>query len=412
MNRLDGSNSTLALFGGQPIVTGDLRAAGAWAVVTDWAKAKVNELLDAGGMGLSKSPMIQELEAAFADYSGAKYCLSMVNGTAGIRTALWVCQVGPGDEVICPSFTWWPTTVPAASMGAKVVFAEIEPDTLGLDPTDVEKRITSRTKAVVVAHILGMPANLDGLVAVCKKHSLPLIEDACLAPGARYRGRCVGTFGEFGIFSLQAGKGLPAGEGGLLICNDLDLYEKALAYGHAKRIKNLSRKWQSYDVTPLGGVKNRLHSVSAVIGLGSLKELDSNIAKARYSALRVQERILRLPGLSTFRQEPHIQKIYHYNVVFYDAAVTGVSCERVLEALAAEGLPVSRTARLSQSCLQHQQRFFVERGSDPNDLPVTRKCADRTLMLPRLHNADDDLLDQCARAFEKVWDNLDQLRDS
>ena len=196
----------LALFGGPPAVTGDLRAAGAGGVVTDWAKAKVNELLDAGGIGLSMSPMIQELEAAFADYTGAKYCLSMVNGTAGIRTALWICQVGPGDEVICPSFTWWPTTVPAASMGAKVVFAEIEPDTLGLDPEDVEKRITSRTKAVVVVHVMGMPANLDGLAAVCKKHGLPLIEDACLAPGARYRGRCVGTFGEFGIFSMQEGK--------------------------------------------------------------------------------------------------------------------------------------------------------------------------------------------------------------
>ena len=349
-----------------------------------------------------------QLEEEFARYTRALHCVSMVNGTAAIRTALWVLGVGrnKNDEVICPSFTWWPTVTPVTGLGAQVVFAEIDPTTLTLDPADVVRRITTKTKAVIVVHPLGMPADLDGLTDVCGHHNLPIIEDCCLAPGARYRGRHVGTFGAFGCFSMQAGKALPAGEGGLLITNDQDLYERAVLCGHPKRIKTLSEPYRGYGGTPIGGVKNRLNSIAALIGIDSLRQLDNYTAQAATAARRLFNGMAHLPGLDLLRVEPHVRPIYHYPVVRYDALRTGVNCTRLLEALQAEGLTANRNADL-----QHHHRFFVEQGSDPHDLPITNACAEGIIWLPRLHNADDQLIDQCIEAFVKVWANLDKLKD-
>lgn len=397
----------LALSGGPQAIRGDLAAAGRWPVVSTWTKQRVMKQLE--GVGLRDRSPQREFEDAFAHYSGADHCLSMVNGTAAIRTALWAVGVGEhrNDEVICPSFTWWPTVLPVTGLGAKVVFAEIDPTTLTLDPQDVERRITKRTRAVLAVHVYGMPADLDGLSEICRDRGLNLIEDCCLAPGARYRGRHLGNFGSFGCFSLQAGKGLPAGEGGLLISNDLELYERAVACGHPKRLGQLSEKWRIYGGTPVGGVKNRIDTLSALVGLGSLRELDRTIAAAARTYQRLCGRIAHLPGLATLRVEPHVRPIHHYPVVLYEASQTGVSCTRILTALNAEGIAVRRGAEM-----QHRHHFFIERGSDPNDLPLTRACADRVISLPRLHDADDDLIDQCVHAFTKVWDHLDELRDA
>ena len=412
---MDNENN-LALFGGTPVVTGDLEAAGCWPIVSDWAKTNVMEVLDADGRGLRElgadgsalhevSPTVA-LENAFADYTGAADCLSLVNGTTAIRTALWALGVGDGDEVICPSYTFWSTTMPVVGLGAKVVFAEVDPETLNLDPEDVERRITEKTKAVIPVHMFGLPADLDALVRVCKKHGIHMIEDCCLAPGARYRDRHVGNFGSFGCFSMQAGKGLPAGEGGLLISNDRERFEDAVACGHCLRLRQLREKWSVYKRTVLGGVKSRLNVISAIIGHGSLKQLDEHIARATSAVVRFQDGIRHLPGLSQRRTEPYLQPIYHYNIMLYDSAATGVTFQRICEALTAEGLPARKT-----SWPQHQEPYFAEQGWQPDDLPVTQATIDRVLSLPRLHFADESLIEQCIAAVAKVWDNLDQLSD-
>jgi len=411
-----GNESDLALFGGTPAVTGDLDAAGCWPIVSDWAKEKVKEVLDADGCGLREvgadgsklrdvSPTVA-LENAFTEYTGAAHCLSMVNGTNAIRAALWALGVGEGDEVICPSYTFWSTTMPVVGLGAKVVFAEVDPETLNIDPEDFERRITEKTKAVIPVHMFGLPADLDALVSVCRERGIHMIEDCCLAPGALYRDRHVGNFGAFGCFSMQAGKGLPAGEGGLLISNHRELFEDAVACGHCLRLRQLREKWSVYRRTVLGGVKNRLNVISAIIGHGSLKQLDEHIALARSAVVSFQEGIRHLPGLAPRRIEPHMQPIYHYNIMLYDSAVTGVGFKRICEALTAEGLPARKI-----SWPQHQEPYFAEIGWQPDDLPVTRATVDRALCLPRLHFADESLIQQCITAVAKVWDNLDQLTD-
>lgn len=400
----------LALFGGPQTITGDLKAAGERRPVTDWARRKIMETIDARGMALSSAPIVREFEQAFAQYTGSPYCISVNNGTAAIRAALWACGVGPGDEVITTSYTCWPTTMPIVGLGAKAVFADIEADTLTLDPADVRRRITPKTKAVIVVHMVGLPADLDPLVALCKEHSLHLIEDCCLAPGARYHGRHVGTFGTFGAFSMQAGKALPSGEGGLLIGNDHERFEAAIAHGDCPNKHPLSERWTKYGRSAVGGVKHRLNTLSAILCYDSLKTLDEYLAQTQERVLRFQEGVLGLPGLSVPRIPADSQTIYYYNTFLYDARETGVSMHPVVDALRAEGIGIPRHAH--EYMTQHAHSFFVERGSDPDALPIAGSCTDRVMQLPRLTYADDALIEECVQAFHKVWSNLDRLRDA
>ena len=401
------NTTQLALFGGPPAVTSRLLSAGRRPPVLEWVKRDLIDLLDTGQ--IADPEPTRDLEKAFASYTGAKHCLSMVNGTAAIRAGLWVLGVGqnPDDEVICPSLTSWSAVMPIVSVGAKVVFADVEAATLSLDPRDVLRRITSKTKAVIVAHMLGMSADLDELVEICKIGNVPLIEDACLAEGVRYRGRHVGTFGAFGCFSLQSGKALSAGEGGLLVTNDSNLYQRAVLCGHPKRVDELSPEHLVYRHTPLGGVKNRLNSVTAIIALGALEQLDDYLKMAATATSRFINRIKHLKGVGALKAGLEVCAAHHYPVILYDADVAGVSCDQLIRALTAEGVPVER--RLEA---QHRHVFFVERDYDPDDLPVTCDCADRVLRLPRLHYATEEMVDQCVEAFRKVWGQLDVLNDS
>src|SRR5262249_37803164 len=153
------------------------------------------------------------------------------NGTAALLAAFWAIDLKPGDEVLVPSATFWASVVPMLWVGAIPVFCESELDRLGLDPADAEQRITSRTRALVVTHLWGMPAKMTDLIALARRHNLKIIEDASHAQGAIWRDRPCGTLGDVGVFSLQTSKLAPAGEGGILLTNDEALLERAICLG-------------------------------------------------------------------------------------------------------------------------------------------------------------------------------------
>ncbi len=399
----------LALFGGPPAITGNLMAVcGKQRPVTEWAKAEVNKVMELGGHAMSFMPIVREFERAVAEYTGSPYCIAVTNGTAAIRAALWASGVGPGDEVIAPSYTWWPTVMPIAGLGAKAVFAEVGADTLTLDVADVRRRITPKTKAVIVVHPVGLVADLDPLAALCKEHGIVLVEDCCLAPGARYRGRHVGSIGSFGAFSLQGGKALPAGEGGLLIGNDRERFEAAIAYGDCPTKHDIDQRWQKYGRSPVGGVKHRICTISAILGYDTLKTLDPYLAMAKKRVLKFQEGVLELPGIIAPRLPADSEPCYHYNTLLYDASKTGVPLHRVAQALRAEGTTDPFMSHEYQT--QHAHPFFVERGSDPNSLPISGACSGRVMYLPRVHYADDAMIEQCVAAYRKVWAHMEQLK--
>jgi len=217
----------LAIFGGPKAVRSDQRDVFTWPVITKEDEEAVLAVLRRGAM--SDMDVTREFEKEFAAWQGRKYALGFSTGTAAIQTAMWACKVGVGDEVIAPSVTYWATCLQALGLGATIVFAEVDADTLCIDPNDIEHRITDRTKAIIPVHYLGHPADMDPIMEIAEKHNIKVIEDVSHAQGGLYKGRMVGSIGHVGAMSLMSGKSLASGEGGMLVTDDREIYDRALA---------------------------------------------------------------------------------------------------------------------------------------------------------------------------------------
>jgi perosamine synthetase len=180
--------------------------------------------------------------------------------------------IGVGHEVIAPSLTYWASVAQAYTLGATPVFADINPETLCIDPKDIEHRITSRTKAIVVVHYAGMPAEMDAIMKIAAEHNLKILEDCSHAHGALYKGKEIGTFGDAAAFSLMTGKPLAVGEGGILFTDDRKVYERALLFGHYIRHNEITLKeFKPFAGLPCGGFKHRIHQLSSAFGIVQLE---------------------------------------------------------------------------------------------------------------------------------------------
>ncbi len=227
------TTAKLVLFGGSPAITLDRGDIFKWPIVTDEDIAAVTQVLKDGAM--SGTGITREFEKEWAAYNNTEYALGYCNGTAALLGAMWACGVGAGDEVIAPGMTYWAAAAPALQLGATVHFADIDPETLCLDPKDIEHRISPRTKAIVVVNYAAYPADLDEIMEIAKRHNIKVIEDNSHGHGALYKGRKCGTIGDVGAMSLMSGKSFPVGEGGILVTNDRTIYERSIAYGFYER---------------------------------------------------------------------------------------------------------------------------------------------------------------------------------
>jgi Predicted pyridoxal phosphate-dependent enzyme apparently involved in regulation of cell wall biogenesis len=231
---------------------------------------------------MSGTDVTMQFEKEYAVWQDVKYTLGFNNGTAAIHSAMYGCKVGAGDEIICPSVTYWASALPAFSLGATITFADIDPDTLCINPTDIEHRITDHTKAIVVVHLSGHPADMDPIMEIARKYKIKVIEDVSHAQGGLYKGRKLGTIGDVAAMSLMSGKSFAIGEAGILATNNFEIYERALAFGHYERFGN-SIKTESllpYNGLPLGGYKYRMHQLSSAVGRVQLKYYDKDVRKS------------------------------------------------------------------------------------------------------------------------------------
>ena len=252
----------------------------------------LSEVFKSAWVGIG--PKTQEFEKQFSRYIGTKHAKGVTSGTAALHIALQALGVGPGDEVIVPAITVVSTPYAALYNGAKVVFADVEADSLCLDPKDFERKITKRTKAVIPVHLGGHSCDMDAIMKIAKKHTIFVVEDAANALGARYKGRMVGSIGNIGCFSLEAKKNITTGDGGVLTTNDAKLDEKIKTlrwYGSSndtwKRFAGNRKYSWSYDVTELGW-KYNMNDIMAAIGLAQFAKLPrilkkKDILRAKYS---------------------------------------------------------------------------------------------------------------------------------
>ncbi|MBA4423760.1 MAG: DegT/DnrJ/EryC1/StrS family aminotransferase [Syntrophus sp. (in: bacteria)] len=244
---------------------------------------------------------VRDFEKAFAKYFGSTYALGVTSGSAAIKVALTALDVGPGDEVICPAFTFMATYEAVLEVGGIPVMADID-DTLNLDPDDIPNKITPRTKAVIPVHMCGAPARIDKIMKVAKKHKLLVLEDNAQGCGSSYKGQMLGSFGHMGIFSFDHYKTITTGEGGMIITNDLDLYHRAEWY-HDHGHDHLSTVHRALDGRTILGFNYRMNEFQGALGLAQLRKLKKVISAQRKNKAAIKEAFATIPGLK-FRLIP------------------------------------------------------------------------------------------------------------
>ena len=413
-------STRLAIHGGKKAIILDQSQASQWPIIDDEVIAAVTEQLKTGEISFSST--IYEFEKEFADYHDVRYALAHNNGTASIHSALFAIGVGPGDEVITTAATFWGTYMPILSSQAIPVFCDIDPYTGCPDPTDIEQRITPNTKAVIIVHLGGMPAEMDAIVEVSQRYNLIVIEDCSHAHGATYKGQKVGTIGDIGCFSMQAGKLLPAGEGGVMITNNLDWHERAICLGHYERIPHLSNPdYHKYSPTCFG-YKYRISPLSAAIASVQLRHLDQRNKQRNDNVMYLMEGISAFPGMHPLKPAEYIFRGYYSNpYIRYDAGeLGGLPKSKLIEALRAEGASVASGA--PGGC-NHLSAIFQERNHpafsrpeiqheityEKGDLPRSEKPRQDMMTIPAFPVANEALLDQYIEAFHKVTANAVEL---
>lgn len=365
---------------------------------------------------ISTHPVIRELEAAYADFSGRTHALAHNNGTSALLAAYWSLGLKPGDKVLVPSATFWASVVPMMWLGLVPVFCETDGSTLGLDLDDARQRLDERTRAMVLVPLWGIPCDYDAQLAFARTHGLRVIEDASHAHGATWKGRRCGSFGDVSVFSLQGDKLAPAGEGGVFLTDDQALRERANLLGDITRIWELPGPDRRFAATSFG-IKTRIAPVSAAIGIEQLRKLPRT-NEIRRTNLEPLARALEHHGFESWSDTTDRTRVYFEFLVRHVEGPLDVEGWR--EALRAEGCQVGRP----RYPLLHQQPLFAEGAFErilrpspdappprylPQDLPRTQALNDSLLKLPHFPNEAPDLVQAYARAIEKVGAHQEEI---
>jgi len=410
------SNKPVVL-GGEKAITEDHKINCQWPITGSDELNAIAKIFDDGD--ISTHPVRYELEAAFCDKFNRNHAVSHNNGTSALFAGFFACGLGEGDEVLVTSATWWSSVLPMLWLGAIPVFCECENERLGISVIDMEKKITHKTKALVVVHLWGMPGKMDEIMAFAKKHKLIVIEDASHAHGAFYDKKPCGSFGDVSIFSLQGDKLSPAGEGGILLTDDKNILEKVITFGDVTRILALDTPARRFAGTGFG-MKTRMAPVSAAIGLSQLKKLDFN-NKRRTDNIEYVSTALENLGFDTFMGDDKYQRTYFEFIIKWTPEC-GLDIDRLVDCLLREGAQVAAT----RYPLLHQQPFFTEgvwndiarlkEGSEQynyNDviLPETESENGKMIRLPHFSTASRSFLDQYITAFEKVISHAEKINE-
>ena len=338
----------LAILGGSPAITLDHTYYAQWPIYTEEEVETVSALIRNSGLSSAHydpTGPIAQLEQAIAERWGVRYALAHHSGTAALNAALFGVGVVPGDEVIVQSATHPFSCIPIVGCGAVPVFADVDPHTRLLDPADVERRITPRTKAILVVHWSGMPADMDALLDVARRHDLRIVEDNCVSQSTLHRGRMCGTLADAGAISLQHGKLTSAGEGGVFFTDDPQVYQRAASRGHYERLQDLPDA-QYRTVSGFAfGEKYRIATITAAIGAVQMRHWDEHMARRKRNAEQLGQAIEEVGGFS-FRPVPdYVESPYHQGWVrFTPEELGGIDRETLIAALQAEGAQVSNPA--------------------------------------------------------------------
>jgi perosamine synthetase len=418
----------LALHGGPRAVTRDPGDIFRWPIVTDDDERAVLEVLRAGAM--SGTDVTRQFEAEFARWLGVPFALAGCNGTAALQTAMWAVGVRRGDEVICPAMTYWASGLPALTLGAAVVWADIRADTLCLDPASAADRIGERTKAIVAVHYAGHPAEMDAILALARPRGIRVIEDVSHAHAGVYKGRKLGTIGDVAAMSCMSGKSLAIGEGGMLVTDEREIYERALLWGHYERHGDLTiPELKAVAGLPFGAVKHRLNQVASAMGRVQLRRYDARNAEILKAMHYFWDALEGTPGVKAHRPPPgggsQMGGWYHARALYDADPLGGLPLARFVEALAAEGYPGGRGANAPLHLLAAVNEVDIYGDGRPTilanatrdtraargSLPVSEAVAEFVFAAPWFKHYRPAVIDEYVLAVKKVVAHADQLRE-
>ena len=329
-------------------------------------------------------PEVEKFEKMFATYCGAEHCVAVTNGTAALQLVLQGLGVGLGDEVITVAHTFIATAEAINAAGARPVFVDIDPVSYTMDPTKLEKAITSKTKAIIPVHLYGQPADMDAINAIAAKHNLPVIEDSCQAHGAKYKGRPTGSLGRAACFSFYPSKNLGAcGEGGAVTTDDVELAKKIRMLRDHGSVKKYEHDFPAYNL--------RLEGIQGGVLAVKLPHLDGwnnsrRVLAARYNELFAGSKVV------TPKEMPYAHHVYHLYVIVVEDR------EALKKALTEQGIENG----LHYPVPLHLQKAYADLGYKKGDFPVSEKVAGNHVSLPMYAELPIEHVEHVAKTIREV----------
>lgn len=373
-----------------------------------------------------RSGPIKEFEEKFLKFleNKRKYGITYNSGTSALLAAYFAIGIGEGDEVIAPAFTFHAAVSPIYFLKANPVLVDIDPKTYCIDPKKIEQAITKKTKAIVVVHQWGHPADMDSIIKIAKKYKIKIIEDCSHAHGSLYKGKKVGLFGDIAVFSLQANKMLFAGEGGILITDSEEYHDRATLLGHYRdrsRYEIQDKFLQQFWVSGYG-LKLRMSPYNAITAIYSLKKLKKHIEQRKKSLEYLTNSLSDFPELTPPYISPNVTMgaWYGYRVLYSPKKFHNISLSKYLNALIAEGVDAQFSETKSFSTLPlftiKKDRMFTKRPTKKiykqGQFPVAEFVSEYAFKFPTFTNWPESkkIIDQYKKAFIKLHRYYHELR--
>lgn len=363
----------------QPILNGREKQLLAECIQTGWIS--------------SDGPFVAEFERKFADYIGVKHGIAVCNGTAALETALFAAGIGKGDEVIMPAFTIISCALAVIRLGAVPVLVDAEPDTWNMEVSQIESRLSPKTKAIMPVHIYGHPVDMDPLLAIAWKHNLVVIEDAAEAHGAEYKGRKCGALGHVSAWSFYANKIITTGEGGMVLTSDSKMAKRVESY------RNLCfRPEKRFYHTELG-YNFRLTNLQAAVGVAQMERIEEFISIKRRLGDYYRQRLLKFKGIKCQVEKPWAKMVYWMYCIELDRAF-GVNAQEVMQALAKKDIGTRPFfLGLHQQPALHALGLFKQ-----EHYPVTERISEQGLYLPSGLALTEKQIDEVVAALGEILD--------
>ena len=417
----------LAILGGSKAVQTDAGDMFTWPIITGEDEEAALDVLRRGAM--SGTDVTVQFEKEYADWFGTKYALAHNTGTSSIHSAMFGCGVGVGDEIICQSMTFWASVLQAMNLGATIVYADIDPDTITLDPADVKRKITDRTKAIVAVHYFGHPTDMDAIMEIANARGIKVIEDVSHAHGAEYKGRLTGGIGHVGAMSCMAGKSLAIGEAGMLVTDDQEIYERAVAFGHYERTGQIENpELRKFAGLPLGGFKYRMHQLSSAVGRVQLRHYRERMEEIDRAMNSFWDLLEGAPGLRPHRPPKGSGSTmggwYAAHGIYVPEELGGLPLRKFCDAVRAEGTSCGAGANLLMHLHPVLNDADVYGHGEPTrvahsdadvrqgegSLPQTERMSERLFSIPWFKHHRPEIIREHAEAFRKVVTQASELQ--